>query len=215
MTNAILGGGDSPYLFCGVDRAGQGRCWNDTGTKAMGQGLSAVIVSNYGTCTLDVKGALSCAYGFAPLPPASRVWARILPSEDVLAALDVTGAPYYPYVTFPSGTYVDIAANDARRVAAVRSDGTVVAVHANLDPVVRTGSFTRVAVDYAGDACALDRAGAITCWPVDSPDGAPPLTPPQGAFADIAGAESTFCAVRTTGTTACFGQGKFDVPAGW
>jgi hypothetical protein len=215
MTNAILGGGDSPYLFCGVDRDGQGSCWNDTETKTMGQGLRAVILSNYGTCTLDAKGALSCTYGFVALPPAAQVWARILPSENVMAALDVTGAAYYPYVTFPSGTYVDIAANDARRVAAVRADGTAVAFHANLNPVMRLGSFTHVAVDYAGDACALDRAGAITCWPVDAPDGAPPLTPPPGSFVAIVGAERTFCAVRATGTTACFGQGTFAIPTGW
>src|SRR5207237_8549672 len=103
MTNAVLGGGDTPYLFCGVDRDGQGICWNDTGTKTMGQGLKAVILSNYGTCTLDVTGAISCSQQVVGLPPASRVWARILPSESMVPALDVTGLPYYPYAPLPSG----------------------------------------------------------------------------------------------------------------
>jgi hypothetical protein len=181
----------------------------------MGQGLRAVILSEWGTCTLSVAGAITCQHQIDVIPPASQVWERILPSEMLVAALDVPGVPYYPYVTFPAGTYVDIAANDGQRVAAVRSDGTVVSFRTDVEPLSWPGAFTRVAVDYGGDVCALDRAGEITCWPVILPDAALTFTPPPGPFVAIAGAEMTFCAVRATGTTVCFGDRTVSVPVGW
>ena len=42
-----------------------------------------------------------------------------------------------------------------------------------------------------------------------------PLTPPSGSFSLIVGGESTFCAVRTDGTIACWGDTPVTVPAGW
>jgi hypothetical protein len=216
MTNIFSqAGGRTPYLLCGVDSGGQGSCWADASPVAMGQGLKAVILSEFGTCTLSVAGAITCKQQVDGVPPASQVWDRILPSEMLVAALDVTGAPYYPYVTFPSGTYVDIAANDAQRVAAVRSDGTVVSFRSDVDPVSWPGSFTRVAVDYMGDVCALDRAGEIACWSVLLPDAALTFTPPPGPFVKIVGGEMTFCALRGNGTTVCFGDRAVTVPAGW
>ncbi|HLK92532.1 MAG TPA: hypothetical protein VKZ18_21740 [Polyangia bacterium] len=41
------------------------------------------------------------------------------------------------------------------------------------------------------------------------------LAPPAGPFVQIVGGGSTFCAVRRTGTTTCFGDHPIDVPPGW
>ncbi|HEY4394896.1 MAG TPA: hypothetical protein VGP64_12585 [Polyangia bacterium] len=213
MTNALSQAGVTSSLLCGVDSAGQGSCWGGQ-AKVMGQGLKAVILSEFGTCTLSVAGGVSCQPQVSGAPPASRAWARILPSETLVAALDVNGAPYYPYQTFPAGTYVDIAANDNQRVGAVRSDGTAVAI-GPAGTSEKPGTFSRIAVDYSGRACAIDASGEVTCWAVDSSSSLPALTPPQGPFVQIAGAESTFCAVRTTGTTVCFGDHPISIPAGW
>ena len=203
------------YLLCGVDREGTGTCWDNQGSKTMGQGLKAVTTSLFGTCVLDVHGAITACDAGLTAPPASGVYAEILPSESYVAALDIAGVPFEPTFTAPAGTYVDLAVNDAHRVAAVRSDGAVVASFSGEDPVIRLGSFTHVAVDYEGRACAIDSGGEVICWPIETNGSLPALAPPPGPFVRIAGAEATFCAVRPTGMTACFGDVPIEVPAGW
>ena len=99
---------------------------------------------------------------------------------------------------------------------AVRSDGTAVSIVADADPIVKSGSFVHIALDYVGRACALDRAGEVTCWiaaPIQNP--APLGALPAGPFVQIVGAESTFCALRATGTTTCWGDYPVEVPPGW
>jgi hypothetical protein len=215
MTNAFTeSGGPIPYLLCGVDNGGKGICWGGGPPVTIGQGLEAVVLSQFGTCTLDATGAVSCGQQIRSVPPSSQVWARILPSEQLVAALDVNGAPYYPYDTFPDGTYLDIAANDAQRVGAIRSDGTAVTIIPGTT-VEKSGTFTHIALDYSGRACAIDASGEVTCWAAEANVSMPAFTPPPGPFVQIAGAESTFCAVRTTGTTVCFGDHAVSVPAGW
>jgi hypothetical protein len=82
--------------------------------------------------------------------------------------------------------------------------------------VIEEGSFVRLALDYIGDACALDRAGEITCWPGQSPAG--PLAPsalPRGPFTAIVGATDSFCAARDTGAIVCWGSATIEVPTDW
>ncbi|HVV53045.1 MAG TPA: hypothetical protein VHO06_25530, partial [Polyangia bacterium] len=214
MTNGLTSD-PMNHLLCGVDREGTGTCWSDQGSKTIGQGLRAIATSIFGLCTLDATGAVACGTAFVA-PPATGVYARIVASEELAGALDVAGVPFYPYATFPAGTYVDIAANDARHVAAVRSDGAAVFLGPGPGaPTVRSGSFTHAAVDYNGRGCAIDAAGAITCWASAADGGVPAPTPPAGTFVQIAGATETFCAVRTSGTTACFGDTPIEAPAGW
>lgn len=207
--------GQPGYLLCGVDRAGTGTCWNNQAKKTIGQGLKAITTSIFGICALDTNAAITACDANLTAPPASGVYAEILPSELYVAALDVAGVPFEPTFTGPTGTYVDLAVNDAHRVAAVRSDGAVVASSSGQAPVIQLGSFTHVAVDYQGRACAIDSSGELTCFPIESSPSPPALTPPAGPFVRIAGGESTFCAVRPTGTTACFGDVPIDVPPGW
>jgi hypothetical protein len=76
-------------------------------------------------------------------------------------------------------------------------------------------SFTRFALDGAGRACAIDRTGAIACWQLGPTDASMPLTPPTGSFTQIVGGLNAFYALRTSGTTVCWGDQEIDVPAGW
>jgi hypothetical protein len=182
----------------------------------MGGGLKAIVVSIWGTCTLDSKGAVACAPEFVSTPVSAVPYTKILASEDQIAALDEAGVPHYPNDTFPAGVYLDIGTNDNFRVGAVRSDGTAVSIVSNADPILKSGSFVHIALDYVGRACALDRAGEVTCWiaaPIQNP--APIGALPAGPFVQIVGAESTFCGLRATGTTTCWGDYPVDVPPGW
>jgi hypothetical protein len=214
VTNGI--GSSNGEAFCGVDNLGRGTCWDATITKDMGGGLKAIVLSEWGTCMLDSNGAVTCGPEFLPAPSSAVPFTKILASEDSIAALDQAGVPRYPNDTFPSGTYTDIATNDNDRVGAVRSDGTAVSIVLGDDPIVKSGSFTHIALDYEGRACALDRAGEVTCWiaaPAQNP--APLGALPAGPFVQIVGAEASFCGLRDTGTTTCWGDNPVDVPAGW
>jgi hypothetical protein len=215
---AVTNGTDSSNgaAFCGVDSAGRGTCWNGNGSEDMGGGLKAIVISIWGTCTLDSKGTVACGPEFVPMPASAIPYTKILASEEQIAALDEAGVPSYPNDTFPPGTYLDIGTNDNDRVGAVRSDGTAVSIVADADPIVKSGSFVHIALDYVGRACALDRAGQVTCWiaaPIQNP--APLGALPAGPFVQIVGATSSFCALRDTGTTTCWGDDPIDVPPGW
>jgi hypothetical protein len=202
--------------FCGVDGAGRGTCWDGNISKDMGGGLKAVVLSIWGTCTLDTEGAVACGPEFEQVPGSGVAYEKILASEDFVATLDETGLPHYPNKSFPAGVYVDIATNDADRVGAVSSDGTALSIVQAADPIVKSGTFAHIALDYSGRACALDRAGEVTCWIAEPTRNPAPLgAPPAGPFVQIVGAEASFCGLRDTGTTTCWGDYPFDVPAGW
>ena len=125
MTNSLSGGGGvNAYTLCGVDESGTGACWNGGQPKNMGPGLKAIVLSDFGVCTLGTNGAVTCPSGIASLP-ATVGYTKILASENAIAALDVAGVPHYRDNSFPAGVYIDIATNDAGRVGAVqiRRDG--------------------------------------------------------------------------------------------
>jgi hypothetical protein len=202
--------------FCGVDSSGQGTCWDGNTTKDMGGGLKAIVLSDYGTCTLDLQGSVACSLGFVPMRFSGGPYTKILASEDNVATLDEAGVPSYLNDVFPAGSYLDIATNDNDRVGAVRSDGTAVSIAFDDDPIVKPGSFSHIALDYSGRACGLNGAGEVTCWisvPIQNP--APFGVLPAGPFVQIVGAESSFCGLRATGTTSCWGDYPIDVPPGW
>jgi len=148
-------------------------------------------------------------------PPAGPHYTQIAASEDYLAALDASGAPSFPNVSFPFGVYTEITANDVRKGGAIRSDGAAVTfVRSSL--TVRTGTYVHVALDDLGRACAIDGAGELTCWLADPASSAATLTGlPAGPFVQIVGASASFCALRSAGTTACWGDPAIAVPAGW
>jgi hypothetical protein len=207
---------DTP-AFCGVDRSGRGSCWGmppATTPITLGTNLRAASLSRYGTCALHADGSVTCSATITA-PPSGHSYAQIVASEDLEAALDTDGVPTLFNATFPAGVYTEIAASNARRVAAVRSDGAVVSIAAGGNMIMKTGSFGHAAVDDRDRACALDAAGAITCWSTAGDAAAPFSDLPAGPFVRIVGAYSTFCALRATGTTACWGDAAVDVPPGW
>ncbi len=215
---AIAGSGSAEVMTaCGIEQDGLGSCWL-SGARNLGDQLLAVAVSRFGTCALTVAGALSCSGIDITGLPANAHYKQIAASEDLLAALDEDGNAFFPYLTLPAGVYTEVVTNDARQFGAVRTDGAVVyfPVRSPTVPIIKPGSFVHLALDYAGDACAIDRAGEITCWPDQGtpvPLGASDL--PRGPFTAIVGAEVSFCALRRTGTTACWGRDMIEVPPDW
>jgi hypothetical protein len=211
---AVIDSLPDPQTFCGVDRSGHGSCWGLTvSSTSLGTNLRAATLSRYGSCALHEDGSVTCSATISP-PPSGHTFTQIAASEDLVAALDTAGVPYLENATFPAGVYTEIAASGARRVAAVRSDGAAVSIFTT-STVVKTGSFAHVAVDDSGRACALDAAGAISCWLLSGAAGAPFADLPAGPFVRIVGAYSTFCALRATGTTACWGDTAVSAPDGW
>jgi hypothetical protein len=210
ISNAVA----TDQTFCGVDGAGRASCWNTGGTQSLGTGVRSVTVSSVGVCRLFLDGSLACDTGITR--PTGSLYLQIAASEDVLAALDAPRAVFFPSVTFPTGTYDEVAANDGRRVGAVRDDdGAVVTFHGTTQ-MVHTGSFAHVALDGANRACAIGTTGEVTCWSIDASAPAPGFASlPSGPFLQIVGAKASFCALRPTGTTACWGDQAIDVPAGW
>jgi hypothetical protein len=208
--------------FCGVDQAGKGTCWNSSGPQSLGTALRTVTVSSAGMCRLYLDGSIVCDTGVAP--PTGSLFLQIAASEDVLAAIDATGVVYFPSVTFPTGPYEEVTANDGRKVGAIRADGAVVTFDGTTQ-TVHTGSYAHLAsgdpgphlaLDDAGRACAIATTGEVSCWAIDSGATAPSFaTLPSGPFIQIVGAKASFCALRPTGTTACWGDQAINVPAGW
>lgn len=205
---------DDP-LFCGVDGQGEGSCWGFVGqTVALGPGLLSAVVSDYGTCTLAVDRSASCSSFLTPLPVGPH-YTSVLLSEDFPVGLDDTGTVFMPFGAFPAGVYVEITTNNAERIGAVRNDGTAVS-RLGTDMVVMPGSFTHLALDDSGRACGIDATGEISCWQAFSGSTAPPITTvPAGPYVQIIGGSTTFCALRRSGTTTCWGDQVIDVPAGW
>jgi hypothetical protein len=207
---------DAPvdHTFCGVDRSGHGFCWTEHSRQDLGTGLAAVTVSDYGRCLLHADGSVGCDTPIIA-PPAGPHYTQIAASEDYLAALDASGAPSFPNVSFPSGVYTEITANDVRKGGTIRSDGAAVTfIRSSL--VVKPGTYVHVALDDLGRACAIDGAGELTCWLADTASSAAAFTGlPPGPFVQIVGANASFCALRSAGTTACWGDQAIAVPAGW
>lgn len=201
--------------FCGVDATGAGTCWGpQTNSRSIGTGLKAVSASDYGVCQLSLDGGLTCDSPIAA-PASGPTFVAISASEDKVGTLDDTGAPWFPYVSFPPGRYIELVANDQSGVAAVRSDGAVVSFHQTAVPTVVPGSFVHAAIDYYGRVCGLDRSGWIGCWTNDTVGDSTPVVAPTGSFTQLVGGESTFCAARTDGTIACWGDTAITLPAGW
>ena len=209
ISNAVA----ADQTFCGVDEAHQGTCWNTNGAQSLGTGLRSVTVSSAGMCRLSLDGNLVCDTGVTP--PSGGLFLQIAASEDALAARNATGSVFFPNVTFPPGAYQEVTANDGRRVGAVSEEGTLVTFHGTTQ-MVRAGSYAHVALDNAGRVCTLDTTGEVGCWSIDSSTAAPPFASlPSGPFQQIVGAKASFCALRPTGTTVCWGDQAINVPAGW
>jgi len=73
-------------------------------------------------------------------------------------------------------------------------------------PAAPAGPFVDLAVAF-GTACALDAAGAISCWGCDF-IGSMCLPPTDIGYEQIEGSESYLCARKGDGTMSCWGYGE-------
>ena len=207
---------DAPadHPFCGVDVAGHGFCWGDGSIDDLGPGIRDGTISNYGKCVLAADGGLRCDQPIVT-PPLPGDYARIAASEDYVFALDAAGTPLFPQTSFPAGTYKEITANDVRRVGAIRADGAVVIFEISTEND-RPGPYAHLALDHLGRACALDGAGEVRCWIAQQSSSATPFASlPAGPFVQIVGGNASLCALRSSGTTACWGDQTIVVPPSW
>jgi hypothetical protein len=212
---AVSNDAPADHTFCGVDESTHGFCWTGSTTRDLGTSLRAAVVSFAGACRLGLDGSAECDLGIytVPTPPP---YVQIVLSDDNLFGLDTTGVPSFPQITFPPGIYTELAANNAYRIGAVRLDGTAVTFLTAGQSMLRSGSYLHLALDYSGRACGIDRAGALSCWLIDSTSTATLFTNlPTGPFVQIVGGGASFCALRASGTTACWGDQEIVVPAGW
>jgi hypothetical protein len=209
---------DAPtdHTFCGADESAHGFCWTGATTRDLGTSLRAVVVSFAGACKLGLDGSTECDLPIhtVPNPPP---YVQIALSDDALFGLDTTGVPSFPQTTFPPGTYTELAANNGYRIGAIRSDGAAVTfLPAGQNMLLRSGTYLHLALDDSGRACSIDKTGALSCWLVDSASTAALFTDlPTGPFVQIVGGGASFCALRASGTTACWGDQEIIVPAGW
>jgi hypothetical protein len=209
---------DAPadHTFCGVDESTHGFCWTGSTTRDLGTNLRAAAVSFAGACQLGLDGSAECDLGIytVPTPPP---YVQIVLSDDNLFGLDSAGVPSFRLATFPPGIYTELAANNAYRIGAVRSDGTAVTFWpAGENMLLRSGTYLHLALDDAGRACGIDEAGALSCWLADAASTAVLFTNlPTGSFVQIVGGGASFCALRASGTTVCWGDQEIIVPAGW
>ncbi len=100
------------------------------------------------------------------------------------------------------GPWVALSCEDVD-CAAIADDGRIVEwgddSQGQLE-LVPDGTFTAVSVSFPG-ACALDEAGAITCWPT-----IPIYPPPSGAFREVrANSEGLGCALGFDDGLQCWG----------
>jgi hypothetical protein len=217
--------------FCGVDTSGRGTCWDHDGSTDLGEGISEVAVCEGGSCALKPDGSISCSSIGASSAgahavetvPAGPHYVKIAFSIYHLMALDDAGTPQFRGDTFPSGPYVDLATTNGGPAGLVGSNGSVLTFESAhmpepSPPVLTPGSFTRLAIDETSRACAIDRVGAISCWVVEPgylPTPKPLTNIPTGSFVQIVAGSDIFCALRTSGTTVCWGDQQIDVPPGW
>jgi|SRR5579871_1087828 len=218
--------GNPGPTFGGVDAQGRGTYWDVSGAVDLGSGIAQVAVAQTGTAVLKTDGtvtyaALGAENGtlFIEALPAGFHYTRIVIDENHLVGLDDAGLVHAGKGSLPSGTFVDLAFARGPLLGLVRSDGAVVTLDPYLaeppPPTVHAGSFTMVGLDSSGHVCALDRAGALSCW-LDATSTAQPFANvPSGSFVQILGSADGFCALRATGTTVCWSDVPIDPPPGW
>ncbi len=204
--------GSDPF-FCGVDARGSGTCWGPRTTRSLGENVASTAISRYGPCAVFNDGHVKCT-NTNTLPPGHR-YVQVAISADYIIALDDTGTPVHTATDqkFPPGVYLKVGITTGAIGAALRDDGALVYLM-RPEPKVVPGSFVDFALDYHGHMCGIDGAGEITCFTFA--DDRPPVpSPPPGPFIQIAGGVSTFCGLRPTGTTTCWGDVPVPVPDGW
>jgi hypothetical protein len=165
-----------------------------------------VAADRSGVCVIDEDGVPQCGqYSMAQVdltPPADEVFERI--SAGVRFACGLRAANDDVICWGEPGSNAP-----CEGIPAV----------GQLDPPV--GAFQELS-SGAFTSCAIDDAGAITCWGAGKPSDDPGMLcgttqvhfgqadPPEGTFISVAVDVNHSCAIRTDGTLACWGAGMDD-----
>jgi len=180
---------------CGLDPVGDAICVGDTTTGATEpptvQGFVKLQAGADFTCGLRATGGLAC-------------WG---PQSGFL---DTGTARNFPGTDFELGNSFGCGIKPAQGVV----DCWGANLFGNVSDRPTAGGFVDIAV--GGDhACALDGAGAATCWGRDN-DGQTNV-PAGEVFTELTAGQSHTCGRRTDGTMRCWGsgaKGQLDIPAG-
>lgn len=182
----ISGGGRLGFYehLCGIQTDHSLIC-RDGNTHQAGS-FSALAVRESDGCAITAgSGALSCwsrDSNPVPIPPAG-------------AFTQVSGGGPGPW----------------SRYCALRTDGTIAcwASPETTLPLVTppSGQFTKVAVGAYHTDCGIRTDETLSCWMPPSYVG--PSPPPNGTFIDVAVGGAAACAIRTSGSIACWGRGDF------
>jgi len=169
------------YHSCGIDTAGDIRCWGvDSGANDHGQvsdvpegPFTDVAAGTHHTCALDLLGSVQC-------------W----------------GLNYYGQSSSPEGSFTAISAGEYHNCAIDTEDNIQCwGNNANGSTEAPAGEFVELSTGRWHN-CAIDTEGTIQCW---GRDDFGQSTPPEGTFTKVSAGSRNSCAIDTDGALICWG----------
>lgn len=166
-----------PDSTCAVDIAGKVTCWARNNSFVRPETFKRVITGEMYNCGLTIADDLTCwlSYGL-----------------------------HVNWNTLPYEAFSQLAIGSAHACGLRSADGTARCWGRIKQAAVPTTPFVDI-VAAAEHTCALDAAGAITCWGDDYRMGGVGHAP-TGTFKKIAGSPYLFCGLRDTGALVCWGS---------
>ena len=166
----------APYSTCALDSGGKATCWGANSSFVRPETFRQVVAGEMYHCGITTSDELSCweSYG-----------------------------QHVNWNTLPYDAFSKVAVGTAHACALRKADGSV-RCWGNVEHAsVPAGAFVDV-VAAADHTCALDAAGAISCWGNDYRMGG--VAPPTGVFKKLAASPFLFCGLRATGALVCWGD---------
>lgn len=158
-----------------------------------------VTLGTYNGCALASDGSVEC-WGGHPALAQFNPRINTAPAGVTFTAIEMSTTEFYSCGIAQDGT--------------IHCWGIVETV-ADLPRVnPPSDSFESISVG-SSNSCALDAAGALTCWGDDNSE---LLAPPSGAFTGISGGADFSCGLKADGTIDCWGgdnsRQQLDSPSG-
>jgi hypothetical protein len=166
----------APYSTCALDKNGKATCWGANNSFVRPETFKQVVAGEKYHCGITTTDELSCweSYG-----------------------------AHVNWNTLPYDAFSKLAIGTSHACALRKSNGTARCWGSIDQALVPAGAFVDI-VAAADHTCALDAAGAITCWGQDYRMGG--ATPPAGTFKKLSGSPFLFCGLRDTGALVCWGS---------
>ncbi|MDB4939453.1 MAG: hypothetical protein JWP87_6425 [Labilithrix sp.] len=167
----------APYSTCALDTGGKATCWGPNNSFVRPETFKQVVAGEKYHCGITTSDELSCweSYG-----------------------------QHVNWNTLPYETFSKIAIGSAHACGLRKSGGTARCWGSMGQTVVPTTPFVDI-VAAAEHTCALDAAGAITCWGNDYRMGGAGNAP-AGTFKKLSASPYLFCGLRDTGALVCWGS---------